>query len=246
MGSSERRSGAWMTAVIGLGLLVVAGAVVGVLVLLGVGTTSAVRSVVADDGDRIDRGRVDGVDGGADLGRRPVPAPRARRLGPPYRAGNPCTSDYAAEVVEETDQQVTVAVTERSPKVDREFGCNSMGYFRTVDVALDRPLAGRTVVDSDGAVHEVFDGTTLLDPVVPDGWTITSEGAGGVLARRPPELDPHLVAPGRGRGRPAARRPASAAPAAWRSPRAHPTSSTGSPPTASGSGRPRSRATTPW
>ena len=134
--------------------------------------------MVADDGDRISP-----VGSTAWTAARTSDDGRSLHLvlvaGPPYRAGDPCTSDYAAEVVEETDQQVTVAVTERSPKVDREYGCNSMGYFRTVDVALDRPLAGRTVVDADGTVHEVFDGTTLLDPAVPDGWTLTSESAGG-------------------------------------------------------------------
>jgi len=167
-----------MTAVIGLGLLVVAGAVIGVLVLLGVGTTSAVRSAVADDGDR-----TTSVGSTAWMAARTSGDGRTLRIvivgGPPYRSGDPCSSELSAAVGEETDQQVTLAVTARSPKVDREFGCSAVGYIRSVEVALEQPLAGRAVVDADGTPHEVFDGTALLDPVVPDGWTVTSEGAGG-------------------------------------------------------------------
>ncbi len=166
-----------MTALIGLGLVAVAGVVVGVLVLLGVGATSAVHSLVTDDGDRTT------VVGGSGWN-----AARTSRDGrtlvlaltgsAPYASGNPCTSDLSA-TAEESDQSVTVTVTARSPKVDREFGCSGVGYLRLVEVPLEQPLAGRTVVDSDGVRHEVFDGTALLDPVVPDGWTLTSEGDGG-------------------------------------------------------------------
>jgi hypothetical protein len=167
-----------MTAVIGLGLLVVAGLVVGVLVLLGVGTTSAVRSVVADDGDRTT------VVGGSGWnaartsldGRSLVVVLTGSA---PYEPGNPCTSELSA-TAEESGERITVTVSARSPKVDREYACDAVGYLRLVEVPLDRPLAGRTVVDADGGVHEVFDGTVLLDPAVAEGWTVTSEGDGGV------------------------------------------------------------------
>jgi hypothetical protein len=82
-------------------------------------------------------------------------------------------------VVGQNDREVTVAVSSRSPRSEGATGCPAVGYIRLVAVPLEQPLDGRAVVDPDGTLHEVFDGTTLLDPSVPEGWTVISEEAAG-------------------------------------------------------------------
>jgi len=92
------------------------------------------------------------------------------------RPGDPCTADYAGSAVE-TDREVRVTITARSPKPHGEYGCNSLGHSRLVDVSLDEPLGARQLVFEpfDGP-REVFDGSELLAPsALPDGWSLLTE-----------------------------------------------------------------------
>jgi len=100
--------------------------------------------------------------------------------GAQYRAGEPCTVDYRA-VATETEEQVRVTILARTPRPDGDpGGCTLMGYPRTVEVALSRPLAGRVLVEEQfGREHPVFDGSTLLTPEsLPAGWNELVEGPG--------------------------------------------------------------------
>jgi len=93
-----------------------------------------------------------------------------------------CQFDYRAFAVEHRDE---VAITVRSVyrAAHREpVACDSVGYGRTAEVELDRPLGDRRLVDgTNGDPVLVFDGSTLLDPGwLPDGWRPLWESGSGL------------------------------------------------------------------
>lgn len=92
-----------------------------------------------------------------------------------YREGNPCTVDYRGEAIEDASV-VRVRVLSRTPAGGGEAICTLEGYTRWFDVALDRPLGGRRVIeDQFDREHPVFDGERLVEP--PVGWTLSYESA---------------------------------------------------------------------
>ena len=104
-----------------------------------------------------------------------------------YQPGAPCTADYRG-TADETKREVRVRIT-HAPQPRRAaadtadepevFACNAAGSFRIVRIELQEPLGDRRVIYGkfDRERH-VFDGSLLLHPVLPEGWSIRLEGPG--------------------------------------------------------------------
>lgn len=99
---------------------------------------------------------------------------------------DPCSKDYRVDV-DESDDRVALGIVTISNEVERsgdvdvdeaiDIGCEALGYPRTVTVDLDAPLGTRTVFDSFlGTTRTVFDGSTLAEPTMPEGWVLRGEG----------------------------------------------------------------------
>jgi hypothetical protein len=65
-------------------------------------------------------------------------------VGAEYGADKPCGADYTAEAVE-SDTGVVVIVYEHRNTLPAS--CSAVGYFRTVQVTLAKPLGNRTLID---------------------------------------------------------------------------------------------------
>jgi hypothetical protein len=123
--------------------------------------------------------RTGGLPSGAWLGARTTDEGDLRVLlvaAREFSAGNPCSADYTGSATE-TDDEVRVTITSRSPKREGEFGCTTEGHFRSVDVEVRDPVGARQVVfEPSGTAQEVYDGSGLLEPTgLAYGWSLLSE-----------------------------------------------------------------------
>ena len=93
-----------------------------------------------------------------------------------------CGATYVA-LGEESETEVIISVhpvmSQAITEGSEPFGCRAIGARRIAEVALVTPSGSRTVRDgSDGSLHKIFDGSTVLDPSwMPDGFSLTAEGA---------------------------------------------------------------------
>ncbi len=102
---------------------------------------------------------------------------------PPYRADDPCSTDYTLEAVETSEEvrvRILAVVRESTGDADGVIGCSAAGYPRAVEAVLAEPLGDRRVVDAQfERPRAVFDGTRLAVPTfVPEGWSTGTEGPG--------------------------------------------------------------------
>jgi hypothetical protein len=101
--------------------------------------------------------------------------------GPEYEVSNPCSVAYQADVTEtDADVRVRILGTSPPPPDASNFGCDSVGHFRTVIVSLQDPLGSRTLTEEQFSRSQpVFDGSTLADVgSLPAGWRSLTEGPG--------------------------------------------------------------------
>ncbi len=97
--------------------------------------------------------------------------------GPPGRPDDPCASAYEA-TAEPSDGRMTVTLRELpAPPLPPGRACASVGYERSVTVALSEPLRGRPVVDgATGQERPVSDAALLLTPSwLPAGYRFVRE-----------------------------------------------------------------------
>jgi hypothetical protein len=99
--------------------------------------------------------------------------------GPALDGTDPCTVDYVASV-EETETEVRVTVSGRSPEARETYSCQGKSYPRELQITLSAPLGERRLIETQfDTEHPVFDTASLLSPQpLPDGWTRLYEGPG--------------------------------------------------------------------
>jgi hypothetical protein len=68
-------------------------------------------------------------------------------VGAPDTGDKPCGADYTAEAIESGTAVVVIVYEHQGPSPAMPVACTAVGAFRTVPVALARPLGSRTLID---------------------------------------------------------------------------------------------------